>query len=187
MTSALRLLALCLLALLAATALAGCGNRLEIRTQGDTEGLYIDISELKYQVQVSRILNPADVEDRAYLRGVAPGDGQPTAEENWFAVFIRVQNTGSETRPTASQFEIIDTVEKKYRPVRVDNDFAYRAGPLEPKGIIPTPDSLASEGPVQGSLLLFKVENESLQNRPLEFRIVSPENPEEVGIIDLDV
>ena len=187
MTRAVRLTALCLLALAAVLALGGCGNRQEIRTQGDTEGLYIDIGELKYQVQISRILNPSDVEDRAYLKGVAPGDGQPTGEEAWFAVFIRVQNTGKETRPAAAQFEIIDTVEKRYTPVRVDNDFTYRAGPVKPKAIIPTPDSIPAEGPVQGSLLLFKVSNESLQNRPLEFRIVSPENPDEVGIIDLDV
>jgi len=185
--SVVRLPVLCLLALSTVLAISGCGNRLEIRTQGDTEGLYIDISELKYQVQISRILNPADVEDRAYLRGVPSGEGQPTAEQAWFAVFIRVQNTGKETRQAAAQFEIIDTLEKKYSPVRVDNDFVYRAGPVKPNAIIPTPDSLAAEGPIQGSLLLFKVTNESLQNRPLEFRIVSPENPDEVGIVDLDV
>ena len=39
-------------ALGAALALAGCGNKIEVRTVGETEGLYIDIGELKYQVQI---------------------------------------------------------------------------------------------------------------------------------------
>ena len=48
----------------AALALAGCGDKLETRTVGETEGLYIDVGDLKYQVQISRIINPYDVEDR---------------------------------------------------------------------------------------------------------------------------
>ena len=39
---------------------AGCGaDKQEARTQGATEGLYLDVGGLKYQVQISRILNPA--------------------------------------------------------------------------------------------------------------------------------
>ena len=60
--------ALVLLALLAA--LAGCGNKLETRTLGNTEGLYLDVGDLKYQVQMSRLINPADIEDSAYLEGL---------------------------------------------------------------------------------------------------------------------
>jgi hypothetical protein len=52
---------------------------------------------------------------------------------------------------------------------------------------VPDSQSAAGEGVIQGSLLLFKLTNQALQNRPLEFKIQSPENLDEVGIVDLDV
>lgn len=187
MSSPTRLPALCLLALTGLIALAGCGNKAAVRTQGDTEGIYVDIGELKYQVQISRILNPADVEDRSYLQGLVPGESQPTADQTWFAIFMRVQNTTSKPHPAANQFEIVDTLTNKFTPVRIQNPFAYQPGTLQPKGLIPPPNTIASQGVVQGSLLLFRLELATLQNRPLELRIMNPENPQEVGIVDLDV
>lgn len=183
----LRRLALCLLAVAAVAALAGCGNRIETRTLGETEGIYIDVGELKYQVQLSRILNPDDLEDRAYLAGLPAGE-EASAEEAWFAIFLRVENTTGEPRPAAEEFEIIDTQENTFKPLALENNpFAYEAEALAPKGIIPHPDSIAGEGVIQGSLLLFKVSVDALQNRPLEFRITGPESSDEVGIVDLDV
>lgn len=183
----LRRLALCLLAVAAVAALAGCGNRIETRTLGETEGIYIDVGELKYQVQLSRILNPDDLEDSAYLAGLPAGE-EASAEEAWFAIFLRVENTTGEPRPAAEEFEIIDTQENAFEPLALENNpFAYRPVSLPPKGIIPPPDSIAGEGVIQGSLLLFKVSVDALQNRPLEFRITSPESSDEVGIVDLDV
>ena len=66
----LRVLLLLVLAAASAGALAGCGNKLEVRTVGETEGIYIDVGELRYQVQLSRIINPNDIEDRHYLAGL---------------------------------------------------------------------------------------------------------------------
>ena len=60
-------------ALLCALAAAGCGNKQETVTLGETEGIYLDIDELKYQVQISRYMNPDDVEDQAYLTGLTGG------------------------------------------------------------------------------------------------------------------
>jgi hypothetical protein len=183
----LRRLALCLLAVAAVAALGGCGNRIETRTLGETEGIYIDVGELKYQVQLSRILNPDDLEDRAYLAGLPAGE-EATAEEAWFAIFLRVENTTGESRPAAEEFEIIDTQENTFEPLALENNpFAYEAESLAPKAILPHPDSVAGEGVIQGSLLLFKISLDALQNRPLEFRIKGPERPDEVGIVDLDV
>ncbi len=56
MTRLARLLVLSALAV-AAFAASGCGNKEDIRTVGETEGLYIDIGGLRYQVQISRYLN----------------------------------------------------------------------------------------------------------------------------------
>jgi hypothetical protein len=178
---------LCLLAAAASVALAGCGNKLETRTLGETEGVYVDVGELKYQVQLSRILNPDDTEDRSYFQGLPAGE-EATAEQAWFAIFLRVQNTTDKTLVPASEFEIVDTQEKSFTPLELGNNgFAYKPVALAPKGIIPAADSIAGEGVIQGSLLLFKVDIASLQNRPLEFRIRSDERPDEVGIVDLDV
>ena len=175
-------------ALLCALFAAGCGNKQETVTLGETEGIYLDIDHLKYQVQISRYMNPNDVEDRAYLAGLPSSTSQPAGDETWFGVFLRVQNTTDETIAPANDFQIVDTQENKYRPIPIDtnvNPFAYKPDPIPPKGLIPEPDSAASENTIQGSLLLFKVKTESLQNRPLEFRFKRGSGTE--GVVDLDV
>ena len=69
---------------------------------------------------------------------------------------------------------------------RAENVFAYEAIELPPNGLIPDPGQAASYNPTQGALLLFKVKNSSLGNRPLEFIIKSPSGGDE-GVIDVDV
>jgi len=175
-------------ALACALLAAGCGNKAETVTQGDTEGIYLDVDHLKYQVQISRYMNPADVEDKAYLIGLPSSTSQTGGDETWFGVFIRVQNTTDETIAPANNFVIVDTQENVYRPVPLDtnvNPFAYKPDPIPPKGLIPEPDSVASESTIQGSLLLFKLKTESLQNRPLEFRFKRGSGT--TGVVDLDV
>jgi hypothetical protein len=177
-----------LAALLCALFATGCGNKLETRTVGETEGLYLDVDDLKYQIQISRYLNPNDVEDRAYLKGLPEGTAQPAGDETWFGVFIRVSNSTDHEVVPANDFQILDTQDNVYRPVPLDanvNLFAYKPDPIPAKGLIPQPDSTASTGPIQGSLLLFKVKTNSLQNRPLEFRFRRGSGTQ--GIVDLDV
>jgi hypothetical protein len=183
-----RLLLPCLAAL-AAIGAAGCASTKEqVRTLGETEGLYIEVDELTYQVQMSRILNPSSRDDQAYLMGLAEGV-DIGADEVWFAVFMRVENQTDETHPAADQFEITDTTEKTYRPVLLDPDanaFVYRPEPVAPGVIVPEPDTPAFNGPIQGELLLFKVDVESLYNRPLEFEISSTRGGG-TGLISIDV
>ena len=171
------------------TVLAGCAEKLEVRTVGETEGLYVDVGELRYQVQISRIINPDDIEDRHYVTGLPAGTLPPKADEAWFGVWLRVQNTTSEkTLQAADQFQIVDTQEHEFEPIELeDNPFAYTPQELGPNTVVPDSESPAGQGPVQGSLLLFKLTNEALQNRPLEFKIQSPEQPDDVGIVDLDI
>lgn len=169
--------------------LAGCGNKLETRTLGQTEGLYLDVGDLKYQVQMSRILNPSDIEDRSYLAGLPAGTAQPTGSEAWFGVWLRVENNNSDkTLPTAKDFSITDTQGHVFKPVPLaHNPFAYAPATLGPKTVSPNGNSAAGEGVQQGSLILFKLTTESIANRPLEFRIQSPTKADEVAIVDLDV
>jgi hypothetical protein len=185
----LRVLLLLALGAASLLALAGCGNKVEIRTEAKTEGVYIDVGELKYQVQLSRIINPNDEEDRSYLAGLPAGTVQPKPDEAWFGVWMRVQNvTSKKTLTAADDFEIVDTQEHSFTPIALENNpFAYAAQNLPPKTVVPTPNSPAGEGVIQGSLILFKVTTEALANRPLEFKIKSPALPDDVGIVDLDV
>ena len=57
---------------------------------------------------------------------------------------------------------------------------------VPPLTVIPLASSAAGQGPIQGSLLLFKIKNESFQNRPLELRFSNGGDSEE-GTYDLDV
>jgi hypothetical protein len=165
----------CALVALAAVALAasGCGNKQENTTVAETEGIYLDLAGMKYQIQMSRYLNPADVEDRSYLLGLPTGV-QPSGKEVWFGIWMRVQNETDKPLPVATEYEIHDTQGAIYRPVPLDaksNPFAYQAGDVGPESILPLPDSAAGNTAIQGSLLLFKVKVDSLQNRPLELKI----------------
>jgi hypothetical protein len=181
---------LLVLLVLASAVLAGCGNRHEgPRLLAETEGVYLEIGDLSYQVQVSRELNPQDTEDQQYLRGLSSTVLPATAQETYFGVFLRVQNQKDEPKLAAKEFEIEDTLGKTYAPLAIDpdvNPFVYRQSTLPPGQVLPLRESPAGEGPIGGSLLLFKIPLDAFFNRPLEFKIVSPTS-DQTGIVDLDV
>ena len=175
-------------ALFCALLASGCGNKMETVTLGDTEGIYLDVDDLKYQIQISRYMNANDVEDRSFLLGLPQSTAQPTGEETWFGVFLRVQNSTDKPIAPANDFEIVDTQENVYRPIPIDTDvnpFAYKPDPIAPKSLIPEPDSVASQTSIQGAMLLFKIKTESLQNRPLELHFTGSDGTE--GVVNLDV
>jgi hypothetical protein len=183
-------LALALTALVA----AGCGHDEDAATAvqqtAETEGLYLDVNGLKYQIQMSRYMNPNDVEDSQYLVGLPENAPAPSEDEIYFGVWVRVENTSEdETRPAASIWEIHDTQENVYRPIPIDTDinpFAFNPGDVPPKTVIPLSSSAAGQGPIQGLMLLFKIRNESFQNRPLELKFRNGGSGQE-GTYDLDV
>jgi hypothetical protein len=171
-----------------ALAAAGCGH--ESKTVADTEGIYLDVNGLSYQIQMSRYLNPNDVEDSEYLIGLPAGTAPPGGNDIFFGVWVRVQNFSDQPRPAASTWEIHDTQDNVYRPIPIDtntNPFVFQPGVEVPgPGVIPNPSGAAGQGPTQGSLLLFKVKTDSLQNRPLELHF-SNGGQSQTGIYDLDV
>jgi hypothetical protein len=179
----------CLAVVACAVAVSACGNKEAETLHGSTEGAYLDLGGLKYQVQISRLLNPASVEDRAYLLGLNASQRNLPAGQEWFAVFMRVENDGEKPARVATDYTITDTQDTKFRPVPLggDNVFAYRGGTLQPKDVLPAPDSPAGQGTIQGSLLLFKIPTTNLENRPLELSIRSPAAPGKTATVDLDV
>jgi len=184
---AILLAALALLAL----PLAACGNKEEITTHGETEGTYVNVGDLVYQVQISRQLNPNDPEDKSYLIDLPFGQDQLAPDEAWFAVFVKAWNEGEQVAPAAENFSIVDTQGTVYRPVPIgpDNVFAYHAADVPGGDQLPELDTAASNNPsVQGAMLLFKVKYSSFDNRPLELVIHAPEGQEpEEASVTLDV
>jgi hypothetical protein len=183
-----RLATLCAAAL-AALVMTGCGNKVDTAIVGETEGIYVGVDGLTYQVQISRILNPASNEDQAYLRGLPEDEAEPASDEVWFAIFMRVENETDQELPAAEEITIHDTQETEFEPLELDTDvnvFAYEPRPIPAGQLLPALNSPASDNTIQGALLLYKMKVASLGNRPLELEIQSARGGDN-AIVDLDV
>ena len=187
MTRRILFLMLCALAAVA----VGCGNKEDVVTEADTEGIWIDVGSLDYHIQGSRQLNPNEVPDDRYLTGLPSDVSQPSGTETWFAVFLRIENKTDKPAPTATEFEIEDTEGDVYKPIEIDtkvNPFAYLPQTLGPEQVMPHPDSAQEFDSTAGAMLLFKLPLTGYQNRPLEFRVKSPDGSEPAeASLDLDV
>jgi hypothetical protein len=180
---------------LAALVLGACGDSHTRVTTGTYAGEsgqnapYLNVGPLIYEVQLSRELNPYDTEDRAYLTGLTPAQRTLHPGEEWFGVFVQVYNETHEPHPAATSFTISDTEGNVYAPLPIAavNEFAYRALTVPPKGRIPELNTVAADGPTQGALLLYKIKLASLDNRPLEIKVVDPQNPSQTASAELDV
>jgi hypothetical protein len=175
--------------LVALVALTGCENTRE--NNAGREGLPEEIGHIEYNVYITRELNLRDVEDSGYYRGPEAPPGFAL-----YGVFLTACNPNDKVSAPhwlpSSRFKIEDTQGHTFTPLpmQVDNIWAYRARPLKQNACIPRRGSLASSGPTNGSLLIFKLPLGALENRPLDLLITSP--PQENGVrdegrIELDV
>src|SRR5215218_1851610 len=134
-----RLALLCAVAL-AALGASGCGNKHDKVTLAETEGIYVTVDDVKYQIQISRILNPAARDDSAYLRGLPEGEEELDDNEVWYAIFMRAENDTDDPHQMADEFTIRDTQDDEFEPVELDpetNDFLYEATELQPGELVP--------------------------------------------------
>jgi hypothetical protein len=185
-----------LLAAVLALGVSACGNEAqedetfqsENAQVAETEGIYLELGEVKYQVQISRQLNPLLIDDRNYFDEISESDLDLADDEVWFGVWMRVENESPEPQPLASRFRIVDTQENEYVPIRIGepNPFAYRGGRVEGEELYPNPNSPAGERAPNGSLILFKLKRFSLDNRPLELVVEDPAGGRPV-VVNLDV
>ncbi len=175
----LRLPLLLALTLVAALTLAACGGESEPTHHGIDEGSYIQAGPLVYQVEISRALNPSNVEDAQYLAGLPAGTPRLAGDEEWFGVWLRVQNATNQPHVSASQFKIVDTTGTTYYPIALprSNVFAYQPVGVQSQNgqpVEPDPESAAGSGPINGSMLLFKLRTSVYANRPLNLVITPP-------------
>jgi len=162
----------------AALTLAACGNKTNSIHSAETEGIYLNVGKLKYQVEITRQLNPAAIpEDRTFVEGVAGNQAKLAPNQLWFAVFVRIENPTNQRQVPATGYTIVDSEGNVFRPVSINsklNPFALSNAPIPPKGTDPNPDSVPGQVDSIGGLeLLFKLNYPNLDNRPLTFKIQS--------------
>jgi hypothetical protein len=173
-------LAILLIALASALGLASCGGE-EPGGAEAAEGEPVVLDDVSYNVGITRFLNPDDPEDAAYLVGQPPAPGG----EYYLGVFIEIINESDETRLTAGDYVVADTLDTEYHPLPSDSLYALEIGrELTPDGQLPVPDTTAATGPNEGSLLLFRVHEDVSDNRPLKLEI---DAAGETGEVILDI
>ncbi|MDE3069756.1 MAG: hypothetical protein KGJ43_03415 [Acidobacteriota bacterium] len=184
-------------AVTSALLIGACGNANERVTKGTYAGEggvpapYLDLGQLAYEVQISRELNPAETEDAAYLAGLSPAQAAVAPGEEWFAVFIQVYNSSGQAHAAATDITIGDTQGNVYSPIApaptANNLFVYRGGDVPAHSQIPATGTIAALSPTQGAVLLYKIKDESLSNRPINIKIVNPSDPAQSATAELDV
>lgn len=169
-------------ALLASFALASCGESAEEGHHEVVEGEALEIGEVRYNVVLSRFLNPNLVEDGAYVEDAPP---EPP-NKSYFGVFIRIENEDEdEPIPSAASYEVHDQNDRAYEPVESGSLYELELGALlAADGQLPEDDSPAAESPTQGALLLFLVDDDVSEERPLELEVIAEDGE---GTIELDI
>ena len=166
---------------LALVGVAGCGN--DLGKEAD-EGVPIQLGQLKITVQETRFLNPAQPDDKDYL----VGQQLPTPPSKaYLGVFLTMHNSGdSAVRvPAVDQLSVTDTTGVAYPAVPSSTPFAAPLGTtLAGHSDIPAPGTPAANGPTQGALVLFLMNQGVTENRPLKLEI---DYAGETGEITLDI
>ena len=161
-----------------ALGVSACGNKQAHPNFADANnnGGYVDAGPITYQLQISRVLNPYSAEDSGYVKGLPPGTAGRAPTRSGTAC-----SCGPRTRPTQPQvttdnFKIVDTqgntllpdqAGPEPQPIRLDRRRSCsRCRPNR------RPNTTASEGPTQGGLVLFKINNTAYANRPLTLLIL---------------
>ena len=149
------------------------------------------VDGLKYQMQMSRYLNPATIEDASYLAACPRASDTPAADETLVRRLDarrerdrRAARAGQQVRDRGHAGERLRA--DRDRPD--DNPFVYEprrgaAGDGAAAASTPPPARARSRARCCSS----SSRPTSLQNRPLELRIVEPERRRADGTLDLDV
>ncbi|MEV4419607.1 hypothetical protein AB0L40_06450 [Patulibacter sp. NPDC049589] len=215
------------------TTLTACGSKEDVVTHAETEAVYVSVGPkggpyLKYQVQVSRQLNPGDFqntaargdqekidpEDSEYLKGIPEDElaltknpKKPLDDQVYFGVFIQVANDNKQPLKSAalSGFEIKDSQFTEgeagseahvFEPIAAldpadpGNPFLYRQAIVPGatgtgSGYQPLANSPAGSSTTAAELLVFKIPQSDLENRPLVLHIKGVDGGE--AEVDLDV
>jgi len=149
-------------ALAVALVTAGCGGE---EDDAVAEGNQAGVGGVEYTVTLSRPLNPREEPDDAYYRGEPPPQGRIL-----IGVFLTACNSTGAERTTTDDLLLVDNpFETRFEPKQAepDNPFAYRSADLGPDECLPAPGGAAEET-AGGSVVVFEVPTDVLENRPLQ-------------------
>jgi hypothetical protein len=153
------------------------GEEIEVVIEGEP----VEVDPFEYNVLFTRPLNRFDVEDREYL----VGQPAPKPGFTYIGVFVKVTNIDDVAHAIPESFEIVDTADRRHESIESDSIYALPKGAmLDPGDELPEIDSTAQVGPIQASMLLFKVADEVLELRPVELEL---EGEEERAAVELDL
>ena len=142
----------------------------------------MQLGDLIYNVQITRILNPTDGEDSAYLVGQPP----PPNDEFYLGVFMEIQNQADSAQRVPTDFRVVDTGETEFDPVPSRSLFALElGGRIRPNGELPEPETTAANGPIEGAMVLFLIDRAALEDRPLILHV--PSSTGSIGDVELDI
>jgi len=165
----------------AGVVLSGCDTAPENANQV-TEGQGIKLDDLLFNVQITRELNPFDTEDKAYL----VGQKSLGPDEYYLGVFMRIDNEGDASAQVPTDMNVVDTVGDTFRPLPSNSLFALKLGDTIHGGDqLPEGESVAANGPIQGSMVLFRIDSSAIQDRPLTLHITTSTGS--TGEVELDI
>jgi hypothetical protein len=168
-------------ALLVGVVLSGCNTNPETDLSVD-EGQPVKLGDLLYNVEISRFLNPSDPEDRAYLAG----QPAPPNDKLYLGVFMLIQNESDTAQEVPTDFKVVDTEGTEFKPIPSDSLFALElGGQVGANDQLPEPESTAANGPIQGSMVLFLIDENATEDRPLTLDI--PSSSGSTGEVELDI
>ncbi len=161
-----------------ALALSACGWSSDSKSVA--EGDPVKLGDVQYKVVFSRLLNPNDAEDSAYL----VGQPAPPRNGSYFGVFLQAQNSAKTPRRVPSSMKITDAdapASTRRCPPRASTRFRS-ASAIGGEDQLPTLDSTPQQGAIEGSLVLFRLPDSTSDNRPLTLSIPGPGGPAEVTL-----
>jgi hypothetical protein len=168
-------------AIAAGVVLSGCDTAPENADQV-IEGQGIKLDDLLFNVQITRELNPFDTEDKAYLVGQKP----LTPDQYYLGVFMRIDNEGDASAQVPTDMSVVDTVGDTFRPLPSDSLFALKLGDTIHGGDqLPEGESVAANGPIEGSMVLFRITGAAFEDRPLTLHITTSTGS--TGEVELDI
>ncbi len=173
-------LVLALVVAISGVALAACGGGHEEK-EGLAEGEIVKLGPLQYNVLFTRPLNINDVEDAEYLVGKRP----PGPDQMYIGVFLDIHNDSDEAARIPESFEIETTAGRKYTNIPSQSNYALETGSTIGAGDnLPVVDSTAQVGSVGAAMLLYLIDRESAEQRPVQLIIEGEDGP---ATFDLDL
>ena len=173
-------LVLALVVAISGLALAACGGGHEEK-EGLAEGEIVELGPLQYNVLFTRPLNINDIEDSQYL----VGQPKPGPNQMYIGVFVHVHNNSDDPHTIPDSFKITTTAGREYENIPSKSIYALQPGAtVEPHDNIPRVDSTAQVGPIQASMLLYLIDRESAEQRPVQLTIEGEDGP---ATFDLDL